>query len=318
MSDTIAIAPLPHYYAAIRMDPVAMAKDLGLDDEAIAEAEALAERTKKYLVYMFQLAELPLPTSRWVRYDIKPIGSTLRPADESRGITSDMVIPIADNTRYTGERPPVRPTPSFPFHNCYHWIKNDTTVRVRVHKGGVDHAGATRLSLEEDHALNKGFRTDYKRIREFRRQKRHAAALVPPATAADSSAHTASVDAPVPSGPSDDLDLLRLEATYRRMAEESGVTTSSPPSSDAASSARFSQASGSSASSSDSEGSSSLSSSVPSIDSLASEDLFGWDPDPANGVIPLVDAWLDIENQFEEEAIPSPMDLEEEARAIKS
>ena len=59
MSDTVAIAPLPHYYAAIRMDPVSMAKDLGLDDVAVAEAEELAKRTKKYLVYMFQVSMHP-------------------------------------------------------------------------------------------------------------------------------------------------------------------------------------------------------------------------------------------------------------------
>ena len=63
MSDTVAIAPLPHYYAAIRMDPVSMAKDLGLDDVAVAEAEELAKRTKKYLVYMFQVSMHPRPLS---------------------------------------------------------------------------------------------------------------------------------------------------------------------------------------------------------------------------------------------------------------
>ncbi|KAI0690774.1 hypothetical protein C8T65DRAFT_671248 [Cerioporus squamosus] len=334
MSDTIAIAPMPHYYAAIQMDPVAMAKDLGLDDTAVAEAEVLAKEVKKYLVYMFQLAELPLPTSRWCRYDIKPIGTTLRPADDSRGFTPDMVIPIAENTAYTGERKPVRPTPSFPFHNCYHWIKNDMTVRVRVQKGGVDHAGAVSLPLEEDFALNKGFRADYKRIRAFLRQKRAAAAQEPPrTTSADSSGHTASMPATVPPSkaqPRNDVDSVRpdeLSETYRRMAEESGVTTSTPPESDAASSARSVQATGRSAwssCSSDSEdstssSSSSLPSSVPSIDSLATADLFGWDPDPANGLIPLVDAWLDIANHFPgEESIPSPTGLEEEARAIRS
>ena len=238
-----------------------------------------------------------------------------------------MVIPIAENTHYTGERQPVRPTPAFPFHNCYHWIKNDVTVRVRVHKGGVDHAGATRLSLEEDYALNKGFRADYKRIRASLRKKREAAAQAPQPPSADSSARTASLDvnanANAPSGSGfDSLRLEELDATYRRMAEESGVTTSSPPQSDAASSARSVKAcsSGSSSSSSDSDRSSSSSppSSVLTIDSLASEDLFGWDPNPANGHIPLVDAWLDIENHFTEGSIPSPTDLEQEVRDIRS
>ena len=62
-----------------------------------------------------------------------------------------------------------------PPSNCYHWFGNDVTVRVRVHKGGVEHTGATRLSLEENYALNKDFSADYKRIRAFLRKKREAA-----------------------------------------------------------------------------------------------------------------------------------------------
>ncbi|RDX39759.1 hypothetical protein OH76DRAFT_1367209 [Lentinus brumalis] len=85
-------------------------------------------------------AELPLPGARWCRYYVKPIGMTLRPPDYARGITPDMVIPIALNRHYTGTRAPVHPTPSFPFGNCYHWINNEITVRISVPKHGVEHA----------------------------------------------------------------------------------------------------------------------------------------------------------------------------------
>lgn len=43
--------PLSRFYAVVRMDPLTMIKDLGLDDaETLRETEAL--HPKKYLVYV--------------------------------------------------------------------------------------------------------------------------------------------------------------------------------------------------------------------------------------------------------------------------
>lgn len=43
--------PLPHHYAVIRMDPVRMVTDLGLDDpDTLREAQNM--KTRKYLVYL--------------------------------------------------------------------------------------------------------------------------------------------------------------------------------------------------------------------------------------------------------------------------
>ena len=57
------------------------------------------------------------------------------------------------------------------------------------------------------------------------------------------------------------------------------------------------------------------------IDSVSSSDssvvdIFGLATDPANGLIPLVDCWLDIEKHLTEETIPSPDELEKEAEEI--
>ncbi|RPD68980.1 hypothetical protein L226DRAFT_435205, partial [Lentinus tigrinus ALCF2SS1-7] len=153
----------PNRYAVIRTDPEAMLKDLGLDDpDTLKEAQCMLR--KKYLVYLEWPGELPMPGMRWCRYYVSPIGTTLRPPDESSGITSDMVVPIAPNKGHTPERQPIHPTPSFPFSNCYHWIFNDVTVRLRVHTEGVEHDGAIKLPAAEHLAMKDAFSLDCERI----------------------------------------------------------------------------------------------------------------------------------------------------------
>ncbi|KAI0697389.1 hypothetical protein C8T65DRAFT_743184 [Cerioporus squamosus] len=114
-----AVAPLPGHYAVIRMDPETMLKDLGLDDAATLN-EVRQMSVKKYLVYLNWPEELPMPDVRWCRYDVAPIGTTLRPPDVVNGITSEMVIPIAPNEHLADECRPVHPDSSFPYSNCYH------------------------------------------------------------------------------------------------------------------------------------------------------------------------------------------------------
>ncbi|KAI0697410.1 hypothetical protein C8T65DRAFT_755346 [Cerioporus squamosus] len=159
------LIPQPSHYAVIRIDPEAMVKDLGLEDsETLREVRGMSR--KKYLVFLVWPEELPMPDMRWCRYLVDPIGTALRQPDEAQGITSDMVIPIAPNKCYTGGRRPVYPTPTFPFSNCYHWVLNSMTVRVRVHQDGVAHDGAFKLPPAESHALNEGFFPDCQRIED--------------------------------------------------------------------------------------------------------------------------------------------------------
>ncbi|RPD57960.1 hypothetical protein L226DRAFT_440499, partial [Lentinus tigrinus ALCF2SS1-7] len=150
-------------YAVIRTDPEAMVVDLGLDDpDTLKEAQGMLR--KKYLVYLEWPDELPMPGMRWCRYSVSPIGTTLRPPDEMQGITPDMVVPIAPNQGHDPERRPVHPTPSFPFSNCYHWIFNKISVRIRVHPEGVEHGHVPRLLAAEHLALKDAFSLDCRRI----------------------------------------------------------------------------------------------------------------------------------------------------------
>ena len=46
--------------------------------------------------------------------------------------------------------------------------------------------------------------------------------------------------------------------------------------------------------------------------------LFGWDPDPAVPLIPLVDLWLELEEHICAEDIPSPVEWYKEEEQIVS
>ncbi|KAI0697388.1 hypothetical protein C8T65DRAFT_832484 [Cerioporus squamosus] len=52
--------------------------------------------------------------------------------------------------------------------------------------------------------------------------------------------------------------------------------------------------------------------------SAAAMDIFGWDPDFATAMIPLVDVWLDIDQHLKEHEIPSPLDLQKEIGQVRS
>ena len=71
-------------------------------------------------------------------------------------------------------------------------------------------------------------------------------------------------------------------------------------------------------SSTSNEKDSSISSDTTALASLLSEDIFGWDPDPNVGLIPLVDLWFELDEQLTPDTIPDPMGLYAEEKAIKS
>ncbi|RDX48700.1 hypothetical protein OH76DRAFT_650215 [Lentinus brumalis] len=303
-----AVAPMPGHYAVVRMDPEAMLKDLGLDDAATLD-EVRQMSVKKYLVYLDWPEELPIGGMRWCRYTVAPIGTTLRPPDEANGITSEMVIPIAPNKSHTDERRPVHPRSPFPYSNCYHWIQTSTSVRVRVHEEGVEHDGAIRLPAAESRAIMKRFNADYAQISSSRpRDFNPSAGPLQPAEASSAidvaaSAEEVNTTAPV------------LTNTYLRLVTQRRLRTSTLPSESDDESQR--SPCGSSGDLFDCNQTGKFTTTPATSVSAAALDVFGWDPDPATAVIPLVDVWLDIEQHLKEHEIPSPLDLQQEIVQVR-
>ena len=241
---------------------------------------------------------------RWCRYHIEPIGATLRTAIREEGITSDMVVPIAPNTFHPSGRQPIHTTPPFPFANCFHWIETTATVRIRMREGGFEHNGAVTLDCEEHISLMRRFDGDYERIGAFTQaQEAHAFdsdMRLDSSNPESRRSPTSHGDIPTSKDPLNQI----LSASYLRYAQAEDALTSLP---------RSLRAHLGLHSFGDT-----IHSSPPSQASSRDEgfDVFGLNPDPTAGLIPLVDAWLDIDQRLTEETIPNPDVLEREVEIM--
>ncbi|RDX48671.1 hypothetical protein OH76DRAFT_647253 [Lentinus brumalis] len=160
-------APMVSRYAAIRIDPVAAVQAYDYHD--IQEA-ARRMQTKTYVVFVDMALGLPWPNSLWYSYSIIPVAPCLRPADEERGATPDMCIPIHPNIGHPREHEGVRTEPGFPFDNCYHWTDHRFTmdVRVRPSPDGFDDDLSYKLAPAERTKSVRFVREDYARMRAIR------------------------------------------------------------------------------------------------------------------------------------------------------
>ncbi|KAI0364945.1 hypothetical protein BV20DRAFT_1004902 [Pilatotrama ljubarskyi] len=290
--------PLPRRFAVIQMDPVGMVKHF---DDPIALAAARAMRPKKYLVYLQMPLELSTPTKPWFRYEVCPIGTTLRPEDKDQGITSDMVIPIYPNVSNARGRSPIRTETPFPFPNCYHWIRNRFVVRIRRKAVRYDDACAVRLGHIEHLTLDSGFLEDHRRIHAFHREELAAAA--------------AATDTPV--------SAERGNSDSRSAAEQPQRDASTPESSiiNHASDDVDCLPDGSGSLDDLDSDSSSISSrhsrhSLGSIAAIVRMDPFGFNVDDTVELVPLVDLWYELTDHLTAETIPSPVELYREWETI--
>nr|VWP01925.1 Candidapepsin-4 (EC (ACP 4) (Aspartate protease 4) (Secreted aspartic protease 4) [Ganoderma boninense] len=292
------VFPVPWFYAVIRMDPLAMVTDLGLDDtETLAEVEMF--NPKKYLVYVNL-----------------PIGNTLRPEDRKKGLLADMVIPIFPNTQCSSAtRPSIRPTPDFPFPNCFHWIDSITDVRVRRPACGfTDDSRAIRLESPQHHATRRTFKQDYVRMDEVLDNEGEEEPVVTrppamvPAWALRDPIIRKACCAFDPSqflrAPRDPVRAL-TPALDRDSSSSVPLDTSSlpvcQPGDEKPANCVESEKSGELTTAAD----------------IFSWNIFGWDPDPTFPLIPLVDLWCELDEHLTAEDIPSPMEwFEEEKRII--
>ncbi|KAI0350618.1 hypothetical protein OH77DRAFT_1430794 [Trametes cingulata] len=261
-------------------------------EDPLALAAARAMRPKKYLVYLELSMQLPWPKSPWFRFKVCPIGTTLRPEDKERGITSDMVIPIFPNTHHPGSfREPIRTHPEFPFSNCYHWVKTDLMVRIRRTPAGFDETRAIGVDVIQHMAIDELFWEDYDRIYDFLRDKRLAAAappLVSETSPPDSSSvhrtphETSSADADnddvdsLPAGPDDvDLHSVASKSSHRSEAR-----------------------------------------SEDSVAALLKMDMFGFSYADTVEFDPLVDMWYELTDHLTADTIPCPVGLYKEWETI--
>ncbi|KAI0328986.1 hypothetical protein GY45DRAFT_1253846 [Cubamyces sp. BRFM 1775] len=149
---SVYFCPMPHRYAAIRIDPVTMVEHL---DDPIALAAAHAMETRTYLVYIEEELELPFPGKPWYQFCVCPIGTSLRLADPENRLSPDMCIPIYPNERHPGKRPGVVTEPIFPYDNCYHWIDFRVYVRVRARPERFEDGNAVRLPPKQQGKMHR-------------------------------------------------------------------------------------------------------------------------------------------------------------------
>ncbi|KAI0327938.1 hypothetical protein GY45DRAFT_1256110 [Cubamyces sp. BRFM 1775] len=287
------LCPGSYQYAVIRMDPVAMVEHY---NDLVVTAAAQRLQPKKYLVYLDLPMDLPLPESAWFRFQISPIGTTLRHEEPAQGITSDMVIPIYPNQHHPQGRTPLKPETPFPFHNCYHWIENMATVRIRRKDDLYDDGDAVKLGIRQHLAMGRMFSDDCDRIEA-------ACEAMYTNDPMWRAMHTCES-----SDESDEED--RRDARDRSKGALRGPRAESSPDS------RLSDGSGD-----ELPRTAHLANHSHKVDSSVNDllkmDVFNLSHDDDDQFLPLVDLWFDLAVHLSEDDIPSPLEFFEEQEAIK-
>lgn len=255
--------------------------------------------------YVRQEMDLPFPNKPWYRYQAQPIAPHLPPANQAKGYTSEMCIPIFPNLNHPTNREPVRPERPLPYGNCYHWIDHTIEIRVRARPEGFDESNAVRITPRTQSKMDRMFTNDYIRARkeaEVAQKKTHetehpdsqpraspVSPLRPPST------HDQG-DATIPR-PSTDIPQNVRSTEYATHALED-----SP---DAAS-----------VSSEWSTSSKGARGPTTSVEDIMQMDIFTG-PDEDLALIPLVDLWPDLAGYLKEDDIPSPLELYQEIKTIR-
>ncbi|KAI0669551.1 hypothetical protein C8Q78DRAFT_1040799 [Trametes maxima] len=289
--------PLPRRFAVIQMDPVGMVRHF---DDPIALAAARSLEPKKYLVYLRMPLDLPTPTNPWFRYEVCPIGTTLRPEDDEQGITSDMVIPIYPNTSHPRGRLPIHTETPFPFPNCYYWIKNRCNVRIRRKAVRYDDTRAVILGIGEDMDLEGMFLEDYERIYATQRLKLEAAmgVLLDDVSRTHECVQDCTDALPLdsnivlidPAGPGD-VTLTTADLNHRH--EDFSDTSSRSSSHDAT-----------------------RPDECDPISNILNLEIFSCDMDDTVELLPLVDLWFELTDHLSADSIPNPAGFCEEHHRI--
>ncbi|KAH9889315.1 hypothetical protein C8Q73DRAFT_653752 [Cubamyces lactineus] len=286
------LCPGSFQYAVVRMDPVAMVEHY---QDPIAMAEARALPSRKYLAYLDLPLDLPLHESAWFRFQISLIGTTLRPEEPDRGITSDMAIPIYPNSDHPHGRDPLKPETPFPFHHCYHWIENTTTVRIRRRDDLYDDGDAVKLGTRQHLAMERMFSDDYDHM-ETACEVMYASDPVWRAM------HPCESD-----DDSDEEDRMDVRGRSKRASHgpRAGSSPDSCLSDDSDELTRTAHQAGCSHKADS------------SVNDLLTMDVFNLAHDDDDQFLPLVDLWFDLAAHLSEEDIPNPLEFYKEQDAMK-
>lgn len=251
---------------------------------------------------------MPFPTNRWFRYEVRLIGTTLRPVDPANGITSDMVIPIYPNTFHPSGRTPIVPETSFPFSNCYFWLGSIVEVRIRHKADMYDDSHAVKLSAMEHVAIELGFSNDFRWLHRIRKsQQAAAAAPIHDSHDMHDAGHVVGPrrqrPIPVPfsqltlssqdshlSGSSNQPQLRSTNHTLASSGEDEQRRCDSPHHH----SAKYD----------------------PEVEAILSMDIFNLAHDDAAEYLPLVNLWFELTEHFAADSIPDPFEFFKERDTI--
>ncbi|KAI0327907.1 hypothetical protein GY45DRAFT_1072748 [Cubamyces sp. BRFM 1775] len=300
--------------------------------DPVANAEGGKLRTTKCILYLRSIRRLPLPDHITFKYMAYVVGPGLRPTIPEWCLTSDMCTPIYPNTSHpSGTRDAVRPEPSFPFANCYHWHGRDVQVEVRVLNDGQSYAKQDRTSLSaEEH-----YHMDDHRIEDMRRcvsglkakTSEASASFSPPAAAARGgtggsqpaalplvlSTTGTEADENVPSRTTsvEPLGGSTTHLSSGHVCEERHGDNDQDGQSSVSSGDQWSQSSApyGEDNSGDAQSSSSEEDAAMSLDGLYATDVFGLDFDPHEALIPIVRVWPNLTAQLKEDEIPDPVEF---------
>ncbi|KAH9833188.1 uncharacterized protein C8Q71DRAFT_774528 [Rhodofomes roseus] len=158
-NDRQYFVPTHGTYIVVQLAPINMVQPLG-DPDLTAAAQIL--QPKKYIAYVFQTLDLPLPRRPDHKCRIALVGRGLCRQDDEECIDAAMCVPILPATEHPLSRTPVPTTPPFRFPGCYQHSIAMPVVRIQT-KLFYDHTNATfippydrfpvKLYLNEDHQI---------------------------------------------------------------------------------------------------------------------------------------------------------------------
>ncbi|KAI0042055.1 hypothetical protein FA95DRAFT_1500547 [Auriscalpium vulgare] len=137
--------PADGAFVVFTLDPAATVEAL---KDPIAQEEARALQTRKYIGYVTQVFDLPLPTRRYHRcscYILSQGPSRMLPS-HNRYVDELMCTAVAPAEHPAG-RPSIEPSPALPWQNLYLHSISSFYLRLKTAPGKLNHETSPMLPL---------------------------------------------------------------------------------------------------------------------------------------------------------------------------